>query len=672
MAQKAEIRSTFLDQTQKVLRNFWGMSLIFLVLMLLFRVIELLLIFNNHVVDFTFSDVVMYGVLEDLKWIFYFLGLVFIVFLTLSLVSKGFAKILAQGVMTLALIIHVALIFYFTKTLLPLGKDLFAYNWNDLVLTISSSGQLNFTNGILGIVLIAFLLWLLNLGIKFIPLKLNLSLFLTGVLFSMVVSFAVLPNLISAGTSETRRNVELNKSRFLTEEAFDYWLYGGEYYFDFYLRGSNEDLLVQKEFTNDEYPFVHKSNYPDVLGPFFDSLQRRPDIVFIFIESLGKAYSGKDAYLGSFTPFLDSLEQHSLVWTNAISSTGRTFGLLPGVFGGLPFGEKGFLELWEEFPYHQSLLSVLRENDYEVRYFIGADRNFDKVSNFLEYQQVHQLEDESTFLSGFPKSPSQNGFSWGYADKELFKNGLQKLPLNPEKPQVRIFQTQTSHDPYLVPERETYAAKLKSHLTDYLGLSAEKVAEYMAYQDIYMTVLYADDAVKLFINEYKKRPEFSNTIFVITGDHRLPEVPMSSRIDRFHVPLMIYSPLLKRRDYFKGLSSHYEITPSLLAFLEKNAGINLPEEVTWQGQVLDTARTFQSKIAMPLMRNKNQLLDYIHGEFFLSDGQVFLVSDGFNIDPIDDGDVLNRLIGEFEEFKNKNNYMVQTRKLLPPPTMSSN
>lgn len=672
MAQKAEIRSTFLDQTQKVLRNFWGMSLIFLVLMLLFRVIELLLIFKNHVVDFTFSDVVIYGFVEDLKWIFYFLGLVFIVFLTLSLVSKGFAKILAQGIMTSALIIHVALIFYFTKTLMPLGKDLFAYNWNDLLLTISSSGQLNFKNGILGIVLIAFLLWLLNLGIKVIPIKLNLSLILTGVLFSLVVSFAILPNLISAGTSETRRNVELNKSRFLTEEAFDYWLYGGEYYFDFYLRGSNEDLLIQKEFTNDEYPFVHKSNYPDVLGPFFDSLQRRPDIVFIFIESLGKAYSGKDAYLGSFTPFLDSLEQHSLVWTNAISSTGRTFGLLPSVFGGLPFGEKGFLELWEEFPYHQSLLSVLRENDYEVRYFIGADRNFDKVSNFLEYQQVDQLEDESTFLSGFPKSPSQNGFSWGYADKELFKNGLQKLPLNPDKPQVRIFQTQTSHDPYLVPERDFYTAKLQSHLKDYLGLSAEKVTEYMAYQDIYMTVLYADDAVKLFINEYKKRPEFSNTIFVITGDHRLPEVPMSSRIDRFHVPLMIYSPLLKRGDYFKGLSSHYEITPSLLAFLEKNAGINLPEEVTWQGQVLDTARTFQSKIAMPLMRNKNQLLDYIHGEFFLSEGQVFKVTDGLNIDPIDDGEVLNRLIGEFEEFKNKNNYMVQTRKLLPPPTGTGN
>lgn len=672
MAQKAEIRSTFLDEAQKILRNFWGMSLIFLLLMIILRVIELVLIFENHVVDFTLSDVVFLGFFEDIRWTFYFLGLLFIIFISISFVSKGLAKILAQVILTLALIIQVALIFYFIKTLLPLGKDLFAYNWNDLVLTVSSSGQLNVTNLILGIVLLSLLLWFLNLGIKYIPLKLKFSLFLVGFLYISVIAFTVLPDLDTAGTSETKRNVELNKTRFLTEEAFDYWLYGGEYYFDFYLRGSNDDLHIKKEFTNDEFPFVHKSNYPDVLGPFFDSLEKRPDIVFIFIESMGKAYSGKDAYLGSFTPFLDSLEQHSLVWTNAISSTGRTFGLLPGVFGGLPFGEKGFLELWDEFPYHHSLLSVLRDNDYDVRYFIGADRNFDKVSNFLEYQRVLQLEDESTFLPGFVKSPSQNGFSWGYADKELFKNGLQKLPLNPEKPQVRIFQTQTSHDPYLVPERETYQAKLKNHLTNYLGLSQSQVTEYMAYQNIYMTLLYADDAVKLFINEYKKRPEFSNTIFVITGDHRLPEVPMSSRIDRFHVPLIIYSPLLKRRDYFKGLSSHYEITPSLLAFLEKNAGIKLPEEVTWQGQVLDTARTFQSKIAMPLMRNKNQLMDYIHGEFFLSDGQVFLVSDGLNIDPIDDGDVLNRLIGEFEEFKNKNSYMVQTRKLLPTPTGTRN
>ncbi len=91
----------------------------------------------------------------------------------------------------------------------------------------------------------------------------------------------------------------------------------------------------------------------------------------------------------------------------------------------------------------------------------------------------------------------------------------------------------------------------------------------------------------------------------------------------------------------------------------------LPEKVIWQGQVLDTASTFQSKIAMPLMRNKNQLVEYVDGDLMISDGQLFQISDGLNIDPIENTPMLNKLTGEFEEFKNKNNYIVQTRKLMP-------
>ncbi|WP_168171888.1 LTA synthase family protein [Algoriphagus sp. A40] len=643
------------------------MALIFIGLMILFRIVETVLVFQSHVLDFSAKDVILLGIFQDFEWILYFLGLVFIIHVLFSLVSAKFARYLLQSIFTVFLIAHMALVFYFMKTLVPLGEDLFAYNYNDLVLTISASGQLNSLNLIVGGVFIVLILGLLYLGIRIFRFGLKTYLILSGLHFAALMAVTLTPPSKGLEASETKHNIQLNKSRFLTEAAFDQWMYGGEFYFDFYLRSTNDDLLVKKEFTNDEYPFLHKNNYPDVLSPFFDSLTQAPDLVFIFVESLGKAYSGKDAYLGSFTPFLDSLEQHSLVWTNALSSTGRTFGLLPGVFGGLPFGEKGFLELYEGFPYHNSLLSILKENGYESRFFIGTDVNFDHESDFLIYQEPVQIEDQNSFPPGLEKAPSNSGFSWGYTDKDLFRMGLEKLPKERNAPQLRIFQTQTSHDPYLVPEREFYKQKIRDHLTNHLSLDQEKVAEYLAYEDIYMTILYADDAIRLFFDEYKNRPEFANTIFVITGDHRLPEIPMSSRLDRFHVPMMIYSPLLKRRDYFKGVSSHYEITPSLLALLENQDLIDLPEEVIWQGQVLDTARNFQSLVAMPLMRNKNQLVDYIHGEFFLSDGQVFLVSDGLNIDPIEDGNVLNRLTGEFEDFKNKNTYMVQTRKLLPPP-----
>jgi hypothetical protein len=672
MAQKAEIRSTFTDRVRKLLRDFWGMSLIFIVLILLIRGVEIFLVFRSHVLSFGPKEILVSSYFQDLGWALYFLGLLFIIHVSLSFISPRFSRILMQLILTLALIIQMGLVFYFIRTLLPLGKDLFAYNFNDLYLTISSSGQLNAVNLIFGTLALGFIGGLLYLGIWIFNFGIRTYLTFTGVFFILLLGITIFPNPLPEDASEVRRNIELNKSRFLAEQTFEHFIFGGEYYFDFYLRSNNQNYFVDKNYIDAEYPFLHQGEYPDVLGPFFDSLDQAPDIVFILAESFGKAYSGNGASLGSFTPFLDSLEQHSLVWTHALSSTGRTFGILPGILGGgLPFGEKGFLELYPEYPYHKSLISVLRDNGYSARFFIGADRKFDHEGDFLEYHQIDQLEDESTFLPQFERTPTQSGFSWGYADKELFRNGLLKLPKQKTGPELRIFQTQTSHDPYIVPERSIYEQKFNNHLRDYLKINQTKIQEYNAYKDIYMTILYADDAIKEFFREYQNRPEFANTIFIITGDHRLPEIPMSSRLDRFHVPLIIYSPLLKQREIFKGVTSHFEITPSILSFLKKNIGIQLPQDLIWQGQVLDTARNFQSKISMPLMRNKNQLVDYLNGEFFLSDGQVFLISEGLNIDPIQDNEALTRLNGEFEEFKNKNSYTVQTRKLQPYPVIGN-
>jgi phosphoglycerol transferase MdoB-like AlkP superfamily enzyme len=669
MASKAEIHSNLPIKIQATLKNFWGMSLIFFILMISFRLLELKLVFDAHVLPFKFEEVVIFSLLEDFSWYLYLVGLLLILHCILTIFSLRIAKWFSQLIFSLALLIQFALSFYFSKTLIPLGKDLFAYSSADLVLTLEASGQLNNTNLILIIAFFFVLLFLLQMGIWLIRLPLKAYFYISGFCYVFLLALLVNPLLNPNYSNETKQNIKLNKSSYLAFQTFDYFMFTNEYYFDFYLRSANEGLTVNKEYFDSSYPFAFKATYPDVLGPYFDSLEKAPDIVFVLIESLGKAYSGKDAYLGSFTPFLDSLEQHSLVWLNNISSTGRTFGILPGIFSGLPYGEKGFLELYQDFPKHESLLSVLKQNEYEIRYFIGADRNFDYQGNFLDYQQVDQLVDILGFDPKYEKAPSNTGFSWGYSDKELFRNGLEKLPTNSTRPQLRIFQTQTSHDPYIVPERATYQAKLRNHLRDNLGLNDAQTADYLSYEDIYMTLLYADDAVREFINAYSKRPEFENTIFVFTGDHRLPEIPMSSRLDRFHVPLIIYSPLLERTAYFRGMSSHFEVTPSILAFLRESTGLRIPEIVAWQGQVLDTARLFQAKLSMPLMRNKNQLLDYLDGEFLLSDGQLFKISDNLNIDPITDSDQTNKLNGQFEDFKNKNNYVLQTRKLLPDQTI---
>lgn len=665
MAQKAEIRSNLPLRIQTTLRFFWGMGIVFLLLMLIIRILELKLVFNSHLLNFTLSDVIVESLLEDLGWYLYFMGLLLVVHLFVSLFSPKFGRGFTLAIFVLTIIIHVALIGYFLKTLLPLGSDVYAYSLDDLLATVQASGQLNFLTVLLGVIGALVLGFILSLGYRTIRLSLKSYLIISGLTYVFIFFYVFFPITDTSSANENKSNVQVNKTHFLTQASFNYFMFDDNYYFDFYLRPSGNDLVVQKDYFDDIYPFVHRAEYPDVLSPYFDSLESKPDIVFVLFESLGRAYSGKDAYLGSFTPFLDSLAESSLVWENAISSTGRTFGILPGTMAGLPFGQKGFLEFSPDFPNHETILSILKRNGYEVDFFIGADQNFDNEGSFLLHQQVDMLVDQQSYGPEYEKTPSESGFSWGYPDKALFSNGLSKLPASDEVPQLRIFQTQTSHDPYIVPNPEIYQPKLRNYLSSELGFSESKVSDYLSYENIYMTILYADDAVREFFNEYRKRPEFENTLFIITGDHRLPEIPMSTRLDRFRVPLIIYSPKLKGPESFKGVVSHWEITPSILSFLQKQVDVSLPEEVIWQGQVLDTARTFQSKIAMPLMRNKNQLLDYIHGEYFLSDGQLFIVSDGLNIDPIVDTQNLNRMTGEFEEFKNRNNYLIQTNKLLP-------
>lgn len=666
MAQKAEIRSEFPERVRRVLQDFWGMSVLFLFFIFLFRVVEIALIFSNHVLDFGIKEILLFSFLQDLSWGIYFLGMLFIISIPTSLISLRISRTISLMTLSTALIVHVGVIFYFIETLIPLGQDLFAYNWNDIFQTVSASGQLTFLNLVLGLFFMLGIVTSLIWSTKWLNFDLNTFLLITPIFIFSIFLVQFFPKYGHDSGSEIKQNIQLNKSQYLVEQSFEKWMYGGEFYFDFFLRSTNKNMMVKKDFFDEEYPFMHNADYPDVLSPFFDTLLSPPNLVFILAESFGKAYSGKNAYLGSFTPFLDSLENHSLVWENNLSTTGRTFGVLPGILGGFPFGEKGFLELFEEYPYHQSLISILKNNGYQSRFFIGSDRKFDHQGDFLEYQKLDVIEDEFTFLPGYQKTPSKTGFSWGYPDKELFMNALRKIPESSNSPEILIFQTITSHSPYIVPENEEYNQKFEKHISNVLKISPEKKEDYNSYKNIYKTILYADDAIRLFFEKFKDRPEFENTIFIITGDHRLPEIPMSSRLDRFHVPLLIYSPKLKVAKKFKGMSSHFEITPSLLAFLKSNFKISYSDDVVWLGQVLDTARTFQSRLVMPLMRNKNQLVEFISGEYFLSDGQVFQISEGLNIDLINEPDLRTQLIGEFEDFKNKNNYMLQTRKLLKP------
>ncbi|MCH6199223.1 LTA synthase family protein [Aquiflexum sp. LQ15W] len=641
------------------------MAIPFLIFFIILRLVEVFLVFNIHSLQYSKTHITLMGWVYDLEWAFYTLGFLLILNTLMSTLYPIASRILVKTTLTLLIVLQGGLLFYFTKMLLPLGTDLYAYSINDIFLTIKASGELNLLN-VLGTVFILVLIYiLLGLG-RWMPMGFNSAMVLTVVCYAYIIGTDLMKHAQNEHPSELESNLIANKSSYFYDQSYDYFTSNDYLYFDFFLASTNsEDALVNKDLTEMEYPFLHTNNYPDVLGPYFKEFDSLPDIVFIIVEGLGKAYSGEDAYLKSFTPFLDSLSDHSLYWKNGLSTTGRTFGVLTGMFGSLPFAQKGFMDQAPNLPLHHTLLSLLKTNGYFINYHIGADKNFDNVNHFLQYQQVDRILDMTSFDADFEETPSKSGFSWGFPDKAMFENGMRKLPVNTSQPQISIFQTQTSHDPFLIPDEEKYFLMFEDFIKSELKIPASKLPEYYKYKNMYSSILYVDEAIQEFFDAYQKLPNYKNTIFIITGDHRLPEIPLATTIDRIHVPIMIFSPKLARSKRMHGVSSHFEITPTLLSLLENRFDLQLPSKVAWKGYVMDTSSTFQSKISHPLMRNKNQLVDFISGEFVLADNQLYKLFDNMGLEPISDVAMKEKLQSDFETYKNSNRYATGNNRIVP-------
>jgi uncharacterized sulfatase len=220
------------------------------------------------------------------------------------------------------------------------------------------------------------------------------------------------------------------------------------------------------------------------------------------------------------------------------------------------------------------------------------------------------------------------------------------------------------HSPFLLNEPQQYDRRFESRMKE-LGLTRDDMAAHRNYKGQYASILYTDQALRDFFEAYAKRKDFSRTIFLITGDHRMPEIPMRDKIDRFHVPLIVYSPLLARTTQFSSVSTHFDLTPSLLAYLGHNYGMKLPARVTWMGDGLDTARAFRNIHSYPLMQTKTDLADYIKGDKHLNGATIFQLTAGLNEERISDKHFEQELTSAMDAYRQRNERWLQTKILLP-------
>ncbi len=587
------------------------------------------------------ATVILYKFLNDF-WTSLLIGLLlFPLHWFLTVFIKKYNQLIIQILLGLVVLIQFSLVKYSTKTLLNLGADLLGYSYEDVTLTIASSEAMSVLYFIPFLVALSFLFALNKVFTKFIS---NKS--LVASLFIFILIFGGLKLVLS----QSSEDVYQNKLYYLASDIAKY---------------------KHEQYQLNSYDLSNKNSYPllknfsetnDVLAPFFNIKEEKPNIVFIIVEGLGSEFVGNNAY-SKFTPFLDSLIPQSLYWENFVSTTGRTFGVLPSLFGSLPYGEKGFMEL-QKMPSHISLISVLKANGYTTSFYTGDPSSFDRKINFLEYNNIDIIVDQDKFGPEFEKSQANaGGFSWGYPDAEIFKKVASVVDVE-KQPRLDIIMTLTNHEPFDFPSKESFKIKVDSILNA-TNSSTDFIEEVKSYEDIFACILYADTALKNFINNYKTRPEFDNTIFVITGDHRLIPINQKDKLCRFHVPFLIYSPLLNKTKKIKSVSSHLDVTPSLLSFLMNNYKFNKLEKTAWISNGLDTAHKFRNIHKIPLMRYKGSINDYIYQDFLLSDGSLYKINENFGINKVIEKELIKKISDSLLAFKKLNHYTIQKNKIFP-------
>jgi len=609
------------------------------------RIVEYLFLRHDAILQVNPYVIEATGLLFDFRAFLVFALLLFIPFLLVSLLNRKSGTIFYAALLSLLTLLQYSLIRYFSVNLIPLSDILYAYSLDEIIMIARSSDGFNFMSLLPGILLLALVIFLQYAAVR------GRKPGTPWVLFAVVYFAALFLALFKPmgtidGPPEMASQHKINKSEYFLRKTISYIL--REKDVKPYEQITAEIKRYQENhpefnFTSKEYPLTHKNTVPDVLGPCFNLTEEPPNLVFIIVESLSQACIGNGSYFGNFTPYLDSLKNQSLYWDNFLSISERTFHVFASLFASLPYGGGELQKDLSQIPFHYSLIRYLRQNGYFTCFYYGGEASFTNYDQFLKKQGIDLiLEDFGPAYE--EKKKLYPDFFWGYHDEYTFARSLEVIDSLNKDPRLDIYLTLSTHNPFHPPNEDLYQEKYKE-ITNRTGFPEEIKLKTDRNQEIFTALLYTDDALRNFLKAYSLRDDYQNTIFFITGDHFFMELGYSniSAIERYHVPMIIYSPLLKKPRHFESVSSHQDITPSVIAMLENKYHFPGVPYVHWIGQGLDTSSSFRNIQTLQFITSEQETVDYLDKDYFLSKNRLYHIVNGLRTEPVSDPQTLQRL-----------------------------
>lgn len=311
---------------------------------------------------------------------------------------------------------------------------------------------------------------------------------------------------------------------------------------------NKNDFKLRNDFSEKEINELVKP-----IKQYHNIIDNKPNIVLFIIESYGREYLGafNKRYnipnYKSYTPFLDSLAQHSLIFDNAYANGRKSIHGMSSILSGIPSFKVAFTSSAYSNQKIQSLISCLNEEGYDTSFFHGAANG---SMGFLGYGNILGL-DHYYGKTEFNNDSLSDGV-WGIWD-DPFLQFTKEIIDTKKSPFFASVFTLTSHTPYILPEEH----KGKFPVGD---------------KKIHKVVGYTDFAIKNFFEKAKKEPWFDNTLFVFTADHTNQKYykKYQKGINRCAVPILFYKPDNSLTKVDTSFAQQIDIYPTILDMIGYN------------------------------------------------------------------------------------------------------
>ena len=303
-------------------------------------------------------------------------------------------------------------------------------------------------------------------------------------------------------------------------------------------------LELKAYFSEDEIKHIYNPvNSYVKLG---DTPKGIKNVVVLILESFSAEHFGYFGNETSFTPFLDSLFKHSLVF-KGVANGKRSIEGIPAILSSLPtLSDESFVNGPYAMNQIEGLSATLNKRQYKTAFFHGGKNgtmSFDAYAYASGFQEYYGLNE-------YPNPDDYDGH-WGVWD-ELYLQYFSETISSFEEPFMAALFTLSSHHPYQIPQK--YQEQLPSG-----KLPIQKA------------IAYTDLALKNFFIHAQSQDWYQHTLFVITADHTSEGVSEEGQnaYGQFSVPIAFYMPsdsLIKTRSS-KSPVQQIDIYPSVLQYL---------------------------------------------------------------------------------------------------------